>query len=188
MPSNRWDPAPDTLASPDPIDLEALEQLRPLEGERILRVWRTGRGYLIMTNLRCLEVWRKYELFSAGAWEAGPSFFYYNLAPPRVEFHRFLRLSEERGRGSVVVHLAVHDPASVAREIMDARAAGQSEWLQRRSAAEAEYRRSHQRYTQGNRVLVHEGNREVVLARCIFCGNLLPILATRCPSCGAPQR
>lgn len=185
MPPETEDASPAGRTTPDPIDPEALGLLRLLEGERVLRVWRTGRGFLVMTNLRCAEVSRKVELFSPSAWNAGPNFFYYNLAPPKVEFHRYLRLSEERGRQAIVVRLYLHDPAAVAQEIQAARSAGQNEWLRRRARAEAAFRRSRERWSSGNRVLVHEADREVVLARCAFCGNLMNLRATHCPSCGA---
>jgi len=183
-----WDLLSDALTTPAQIDREALRELRLLDGERILRVWKTGRGFLVMTNLRCVEVSRKPQLFSRSDWELGPQFFFYNLGPPKVEFHRFLRLTEEHEDRAVVLRLVLHDPAAVAQEIHEARREGQNEWLRRRAHAEATLRESRERLQAGKVYATRDGVREVIKVRCSFCGNLMAATATRCPSCGAPQR
>jgi hypothetical protein len=178
----------DTATAPAQIDREALRELRLLDGERILRVWKTGRGFLVMTNLRCVEVSRKPQLFARSDWEVGPNFFFYNLGPPKVELHRFLRLAEEHEDRAVVTRLILHDPATVAQEIQEARLEGQNEWLRRRARAEASIRESRERLQSGRAYATRDGVREVIKVRCGFCGNLMAATATRCPSCGAPQR
>lgn len=178
----------DLVTTPVQIEREALHRLHLLDGEHILRVWKSVRGYLVMTNLRCQEVLRRPQLFASSDWEAGPNFFYYNLGPPKVEFHRFLRLSEEHEEGALVVRFILHDPYTVAQEIEAARVAGQDEWLRRRSQAESVLRESRERLRAGKLYSVREGHREVLKVRCSFCGNLMPATAVRCPSCGAPQR
>lgn len=183
-----WGPLSDTITTPAQIDREALDELRLLDGERILRVWRTGRGFLVMTNLRCVEVSRKPQLFSRSDWEVGPQFFFYDLGPPKVEFHRFLRLAEEHENRVTVVRLVLHDPEAVAQEIQEARLEGQNEWLRRRARAEASLRETRERLQSGRAYATRDGVREVIKVRCTFCGNLMAATATRCPSCGAPQR
>jgi len=176
------------VTAPVQIDRGALGQIHFLEGERIQRVWRTGRGFLVMTNLRCFEVARKPQVFSTSDWEAGPSFFFYNLAPPRVELHRFLRLAEDRDERAVVMRFFLHDPSEVAQEIQAARLAGQNEWLRRRAVAEAVLRASRARWEATHQFGPGEGLRRPIKVRCVFCGNLVDVTATRCPFCGAPQR
>lgn len=188
MPPRASGTLPDrVVTTPAQIEREALRHLYLLDGERILRVWKSVRGFLVMTNLRCQEVRRRSQLFSSSDWEAGPNFFFYNLAPPKVEFHRFLRLTEEHQDGTLAVRFILHDPFSVAEEIAAARAAGQEEWLRRRSRAESALRESRARLQAGKLYTYREGYREVIRVRCSFCGNLMPATAARCPSCGAPQ-
>jgi len=185
MARTEWDPEPEIETSPDRIDRDALRQVRLLDGERVRRVWKTGRGFLVMTNLRCVEVSHKPQLFAAREWEAGPNFFFYDLAPPRVVFHHYLRLAEQHDEArSLVMHFFVHDPYRVAEEVHEARAAGYNEWVHRRSQAEAAFRSSHTRAGAYDRQVF----REMVKVRCEFCGNLMSVAARVCPSCGAPQR
>ena len=177
----------ETTTTPVPIEKGALDQVHFLEGERVLRVWRTGSGFLVMTNLRCVEISRKPQLFGTREWDAGPSFFFYNLAPPKVEFHRFLRLSEDREERAVVVRFILHDPSSVAQEIEEARLAGQNEWLRRRAGAERTLRESRERWESGRAYATRDGIRQPIKVRCGYCGNLVVVTANRCPFCGAPQ-
>jgi hypothetical protein len=188
MSSRAWDATADAVTTPAQIEREAFLQIRLLDGERILRVWKTGRGYLVMTNLRCTEVSRKPQVFSPSDWEAGPNFFFYDLAPPRVEFHRFLRLSEEKGKRGAVLRLFLHDPDEVAQEIQTARLAGQNEWLKRRARSEAAIRRAQERWETAVPFAGRDGVKPVIRVRCGYCGNLVDASASRCPYCGAPQR
>jgi len=173
----------DLVTSPDRIDREALSALQLLAGERVRRVWRTGRGYLVMTNLRCVEVGRKEQVFSTGDWELGPSFFFYNLGPPKVVLGHYLRLSEEHERHAVAVHVFFHEAYAIAEEIEAAREAGRSEWLLRRAQVEAASRASEARALYEGRGVVYS----VAKMRCDYCGNLMSVTATVCPSCGAPH-
>jgi len=184
-----WDPPQDALTSPVPIENEALGEIHFLEGERVLRVWRTGSGYLVMTNLRCIEVGHRPQLFGHhSGWVAGPSLFFYNLGPPRVQFQKFLRLAEVREERAQVIRLILHDPSSVAQEIEEARLAGQNEWLRRRAQGEAVLRESRERWEAGGAFHSRDGYRQPIRVRCGFCGNLVEVTASRCPFCGAPQK
>ena len=182
-----WDTPPDTDTTPAQIDRDALAEIHLLDGERILRVWKTARGFLVMTNLRCTDILRKPQVFAPSDWEAGPSLFFYNLAEPRVEFHRFLRLSDEHEGRQVVLRFYLHDPEAIAREIEAARAAGRSEWLQRRARSEAVIRMARQRWETAQSFAARGGPRPVVRVRCGYCGNLIDATAMRCSFCGAPQ-
>jgi hypothetical protein len=175
------------MGSGDIADPAALRVIHLLEDERVLRTWRTPLGLLVMTNLRCVEVVRHQPLFSKGEWALGPSFFFYNMAPPKVLFNRYLRLSDTYEENPVVAHVFVHNPAQVAQELQRARLAGQNEWLRRRARAEESYRLSRVRWTSGNRVILHSAEGEVIKVRCSYCGNLMDASTNRCPSCGAPQ-
>ena len=179
---------PGGVTTPVQIEREALHQIHFLEGEHVLRVWRTVRGFLVMTNLRCIEVARKPQLFATSDWEAGPSFFFYNLAAPRVELHRFLRLSEDREERALVMRFYLHDPSEVAQEIQEARRAGQNEWLRRRALSEGALRQSRERWEATHPFRPGEGLKRTIKVRCGFCGNLMDVTATRCPFCGAPQQ
>ena len=180
---------PETVTGPVQIEKGALGEIHFLEGERILRVWKTGRGFLVMTNLRCVEVVRRPQLFGrTSEWEAGPSLFFYSLGPPRVEFSKFLRLAEEREERAQVIRLILHDPSSVAQEVEEARLAGQNEWLRRRAQSESVVRESRERWETGRAFATRDGYRQLIRVRCGFCGNLVEVTATRCPFCGAPQR
>jgi len=153
--------------------------------ERILRCWKVGFGFLIMTTLRCIHVWRKPELFARPDWHTGPTFFFYNLAPPQVLFGRFVQLSEAYDEGVGAARFRVHDAAGVAQEIDAARVAGQREWERRRAQAQSDLRRlTFPRVPPGTTVVV----REIVKVRCTYCGNLVESGRRLCPFCGAPQR
>jgi len=179
--------SPDAETAPDPIDPEALRHIHLLDDEHVERVWKTVRGFLLMTNLRCTEVSHWPQLFGKTEWVAGPNLFFYNLAPPRVLFRHILQLSEEHERNGFTVRFLLHDPYSVAEEVEAARAPGRREWLRRRAQSEARYRASRMRWESGNRVIFHDANKEVVKVRCRFCSGLMDVSAGRCPFCGAPQ-
>jgi hypothetical protein len=171
--------------SPDRIPPGAWAQLELLDGERIARCWRTAFGYLVMTNLRCVHVWPKSELFERTEWHTGPTFFFYNLSPPRVVAARFLELSEAHDIEVGTARFWVRDPSAVCEEIEQARAPGRREWEARRVRVERELHRPMAiPYPPGATVIV----REIVKVRCNFCGNLMDATADRCPFCGAPQR
>jgi hypothetical protein len=162
----------------------ALRELELLPGERISRCWRTSSGFLVMTNLRCLHVWRKFELFTKSEWHTGPTFLFYSLAPPEVRAGRFLVLTEGVGEDSHSSRFLVHDPAGLCREIEAARRAGRVEWEGRRARAIKELNRQKPLPPPpGTTVIV----REIIKVRCSYCGNLMNAADKLCPACGAPQ-
>jgi len=175
----------ETLTTPDAIDPGARAEIEFLHGERILRCWRTGIGFLVMTNLRCLHVWRKPELFARSEWHTGPNFFFYSLASPEVVAGRFVQLAEEYEGSLESARFLVRHPQEVSREIEGARAAGRVEWRAIRSQVQKELGKLHVPVSPpGTTTIV----REIVKVRCSFCGNLMDLSATICPACGAPQR
>lgn len=178
-------PPDSRTTSPEQISPATRSALDLLEGERILRCWKTGFGYLVMTNLRCVHVWRKQELFASPEWQTGPTFFFYNLAAPRVVARRFLQLSEEQDLDIGSARFLIANPDGVRQEIDDQRGPGQAEWRARKAAAENLLH--HPRPVgpgAGATVIV----REVVKVRCPFCGTLMNPTDAHCPNCGAPQR
>lgn len=187
MTGRPWNPPSDSVTQPDQIDMRALEEIAftLFHDERILRCWKVGFGFLVMTNLRCIHVWRKPELFSHSDWRTGPTFFFYNLAPPQVLFGRFVQLSEAYDEGAGSARFLVHNAAEVGEEIDEARIAGQREWATRRAHAQADLKRLvFPRLPPGTTVVV----REIVKVPCAYCGNLVESGRRQCPFCGAPQR
>ncbi len=179
-------PEVDPPTAPDPIDRGARDELDLLPGERIARCWRTGVGFLVMTNLRCVHVWRRPELFVRSDWHTGPSFFFYEMGTPRVVARRFVELAAgARGSDVELSRFLVGDPAAVAREVDAARPAGRAEWAARRVRVAHDLPRlGRPQPPPGTPIYV----REVVKVRCSFCGNLMDEAVAACPSCGAPQR
>ena len=178
-------PPPDSVTRPDQIDLPALAEIGLLQGEHVVRCWKAAYGFLVMTNLRCVHVWRKHELFARSEWHASPTYFFYNLAPPEVVLGRFVQLSEVYEEGIGPTRFLVRDAPEVCREIDAAREAGRREWFDRRSRTLAgRDRRSLPAVPPGTTVVL----RQVVKIRCAFCGNLMDESYSICPSCGAPQR
>jgi len=170
---------------PDQIEEGARSQLDLLEGEQIARCWLTGLGFLVMTNLRCVHLWHKPQLFVKSEWRVGPSFFFYNLASPRVVAARFVELSEGYAGSIEAGRFAVRNPREVCHEIEEARAAGRAEWEARRARAQRELRRLEAPSPPpGATVIV----REVVKIRCNYCGNLMEMRDAFCRACGAPNR
>lgn len=183
--SGAYSPEEETPTTPDAIDPAARAAIEFLHGERILRCWRTGIGFLVMTNLRCLHVWHKPELFVRSEWHTGPNFFFYSLAEPRVVAGRFVQLAEEYEGSLEASRFLVRDPHEVSREIEGTRAAGRAEWRAIRSRVQKELSRLRMPAPPpGTTTIV----REVVKVRCSFCGNLMDISDAYCPACGAPQR
>lgn len=171
--------------APAQIPPDAWSALDLLEGERVLRCWKTGFGFLVMTNLRCVHVWRKQELFASPEWQTGPTFLFYNMAAPRIVARRFLQLSEEQDIDIGSARFLIANPDAVRQEIDDQRAPGQAEWRARKAATEKLLH--HPRPVgpgAGATVIV----REVVKVRCQFCGTLMNPSDAHCPNCGAPQR
>lgn len=180
-----WTPPPDLVTSPDQIDLDARREIDLMHNEQILRCWKVPLGFLVLTNLRCIHVYHKPELFSRHNWRVGPTFLFYNLAPPQVILDRFVQLSERFDEGVGSARFLVHDAPEVAREIDAAREAGRREWAARRARAEADRARIRPPHLPpGTTVVV----REIVKTPCVYCGNLVEVGRLQCPFCGAPQR
>ncbi len=176
---------PGTSTIPDQIEPGALRELELLPGERIARCWRTGFGFLVMTNLRCVRVWRKAELFARSEWHTGPTFFFYSLSAPQVVGGKFVQLADANEDVAGPARFLVRDASAVCREIEDARAAGRAEWETRRARAQQELHRPRALPSPpGTTVIV----REIVRVRCGYCGNLMNATDSICPACGAPQR
>ncbi len=185
MAPTSWLPPSDSVTDPDQIDMGAREAFELFHGERILKCWKVPLGFLVLTNLRCFHVWRKPEVFSHTPWRVGPTYLFYNLAPPRVVLGRFVQLSESYDEGIGASRFLVHDAPGVAADIEAARVAGQQEWAIRRSRAQADRARlTFPRLPPGTTVVV----REIVKVPCPFCGNLVEAGRRQCPFCGAPQR
>ena len=181
------EPSEGLITHPDAIDPEALVQVRSvlLFGEQVARCWKTAVGFLVMTNLRCVHVWRKPELFAPAEWHTGPTFFFYDLAATRVVARRFLELREEQAEAPESARFLVHDPNAVGEEVDAARVAGRAEWARRRSSAEHLLGRLRSPAPPPGATLVV---REVVKIRCSYCGNLVDVADGLCPYCGAPLR
>jgi hypothetical protein len=176
---------PDVVTRPDQIDPPALSELGLLHEERVLRCWKSAFGFLVMTNLRCIHVWRKPELFVRTEWHTGPTFFFYNLRRPELVLGRFVQLAEIYDEGAGPARFLVRDAPDVCREIDAARVEGQREWAERRTRARADMGRlGPAPVPPGTTVVI----REIVKVRCAYCGNLMEESRTICPSCGAPQR
>jgi RNA polymerase subunit RPABC4/transcription elongation factor Spt4 len=166
---------------PDPVPPEAWRALGLLPGESPLAAWRTPHGFLVLTNLRCIALANRLQIFGPRDWHAAPEFYFYNLRPPRVLFGRFVELAEEYDENGWVGRYAVVHPEEVARRIGAELAAGRVAWQARRSHTEELARaRAQARAEQAAR---HA--RQPVYVRCSFCGNLVDASRGRCPDCGA---
>ena len=172
---------------PDAIDPGALHEVDLLWGEHIVRCWRTGRGFLVMTNLRCIDLWRKPLLLIDREWHSGPNFFFYNLAPPCVVLDRFVQLSEKVPENDArSIRIRVSDPVRVAREVEEAIPGGIQEWNVRRDRSLRSLAQAPPLGTPAPTV-IREVVREIVKVRCSYCGHLMDLAAATCPTCGAPQ-
>lgn len=174
-------PSPSNVTRPDPIPPDAWRAVDLLGGEMPLESWKTPEGYLLLTNLRCVALWRKRELFPPHHWSAGPEFFFYNLNPPRILLGRFVQLSEKYEENGWVGRFLVRDPAAVVASISAAMEPGREAWAARREHA-AELMASRARLRAERAA---GGPHRPVMIRCSYCGNLADAARHRCPSCGA---
>ena len=173
--------------TPDPIEVAARDSIDFLEGERLLRVWKISRGYLVLTNLRVLRVLKSIELLTGGDWSIESNFFFYDLAAPRVLFNRAIRLSGDGPSSPPAAYAVIRDPRGVAEEIETARVAGQEEWSRRRALAQMTLGPSRARWTKSAADAGAAGAPLVRRIRCAYCGNPMDPGVLRCPSCGAPN-
>ena len=170
--------------APDPLDPDARAALDLLEDERIARCWRVPFGFLVMTNLRCVYVWKKAVLFRKSDWQTGPTFFFYNLATPRVVARRFVELWEDPPFSAGGFRFLVQDPVGVCAEIEAARPAGRAAWEARSARAPVDRPWRNWGLTPPGATVVI---REIVKIRCSYCGGLMDSGSKVCPACGAPQ-
>lgn len=181
-PSLRWSPPPSEVTQPDQLSGEAWRAFDPIDGEKVLNVWRTPRGFLVLTNLRCFGIRRELDLFGPPEWRTGPEFYFYNLKPPQVLFGRFVELSEEVSESGAVGRFPVKAPEAVAEAIAGAAGPGRDLWRARRAQTQQQILARKQLRTQR----AAEGMPPIPLERCRYCGNLVNANLRRCPSCGAP--
>ena len=180
-PSPAWTPPPSEVTHPDQIPSDAWRAFDFIDGEMLLQAWRTPKGFLVLTNLRCFALWREWQLFPPHPWHTGPEFFFYNMRPPHVLFGRLVELTEQYEEAGTVGRFVVRDPAGVAAAIAAALPPGQAAWHERRQRTE-ELIRARQKI-RAARAAGHAP--PVVKVRCSYCGNLADASHRRCPSCGA---
>jgi hypothetical protein len=184
-------PAPDQVTRPDQLAPAAAREFSPLDDERIVAVWRTHSGFLVLTNLRVVSLWQRAKLFDllgldGSEWHEGPDFFLYALAPPRA-LGRFVEVegaaADEADRGRFLVQ----DPAAVAAAIAEEIPKGRALWEARRARVQAQVRALPTSTPSPPSGPVREVVRVVVRVPCRYCGCLMDEGAARCPTCGAPQ-
>ncbi|MGC2788824.1 MAG: zinc ribbon domain-containing protein [Thermoplasmata archaeon] len=169
------------VTHPDQIPVDAWRAFDLFEGELLLGAWRTSRGFLLLTNLRCLALYRRGEIFPPHPWRVGPEFFFYNLRPPEVVLGRFVELTEAFEENGRVGRFTVRDPTSVADAISAAIEPGRAAWQERRKHTE-ELIEARKRL----RAARAAGDlRRIEKVRCSYCGNLTDASVRRCTSCGA---
>jgi hypothetical protein len=169
------------ITHPDQIPPDAWGAVNLIDGELVHQVWRTAQGFLVLTNLRCVALGRRGELFPPHPWRAGSEFFFYNLRPPKVLLGRFVELSEEYNESGRTGRFAVRDPLGVADTIAAAIPPGRAAWIERRAHAEELIEaRKRLRAARTSGTLP-----PVISVRCAFCGNLTDASGRVCSSCGA---
>jgi hypothetical protein len=156
-----------------------------LDGETLVRAWRTQHGFLVATNLRCLEFWRGDGLFTPAEWHSGAQYFFFSLRTPRVVHGRYLELEEDTFERKGARYAIAH-PDQAATELEDLRVAGRTAWELRRASAAAHPATPAGGASGRPMVVVREIVHEVVKIPCRYCGSLMPAAASRCPMCGAP--
>ncbi len=180
-PRSDWVPPPSQVTHPEQLPGEAWRAFDLMDGEAVLAVWKTPRGFLVLTNLRCFGMYLELDLFAPRQWRTGPEFFFYNVRPPTVAMGRFVELEEEVAEAGSVGRFLVHDPESVAAAISAAVGPGRAAWQARRQHTEEMLRA--RRSLRAQRAAGVD--RPVVLVRCSYCGNTANAALRRCPSCGA---
>jgi hypothetical protein len=184
--SPRWSPPAQEVTSPDQLSPEAWRAVSLLDGEVIHRVWKTGRGFLVLTSLRCFLLWQRREVFRPVEWEASPEVLLFNVRPPRVLFGRFVEITPQSDEGGFPIRAGVAEPEEVAEEVAAAIPAARAAWEARRAKAEAEL--ASQRRRREQILAAIRGGRPVPIPTvvCPFCGNPMLVTARACPHCGAP--
>jgi len=177
----------DWVTQPDQMSAPARRVLDLFDGERLLRCWRTARGFLVLTDLRCVHVLRRPEILRRGEWIVGPELFFYNCRPAGVLFGRFIEMGERFEDVGAEIRVAVDDPPAVAEAINAALGPGAKAWQARRERTRLQME-ARKRQRDAITAAVAEGKAPPVpMVPCDFCGNPVPASARRCPYCGAPR-
>jgi zinc-ribbon domain len=177
----------DLVTQPDPLDPAAWTALALMDGETIRRVWKTGRGFLVLTTLRCILLWQRRELFRPTEWQSGPEVLLFDVRPPRVLFGRFLEISPASPAGGAPIRVVVPEPEYVAEEIGASLPEARRAWEVRRHRALDLLAAEKRRHDQVVAAVRAGRPLPMVTVRCPFCGNSIPATARRCPHCGAPS-
>lgn len=182
----RWQPPGDHVTRPDQLPEGAWAALDLFTGEHVLDCWRTARGFLVLTTLRCLLLWQRREVLRRRDWEASPEVFLYDVRPPRVVLGRFVELEPASSGHAGALRVAVDDPPSVAEEIARTIPRAREEWEVRRNRIVRDLDLQRRRREQIASALA--AGRPIPIARvpCAYCGNLISTAARSCPFCGAP--
>jgi hypothetical protein len=181
-----WNPPPELATQPDQLPVEAWRALELFDDERLLRCWRTARGYLVLTTLRCLLLWQRREILQPREWEASPEVLLYNVRPPHVVLGRFVEVAPAYDDGGGVIRASVADPEGVAEEVAASIGAARRAWDLRRAHARADLAAHRHRHDEIAAALADGRPIPVPRVPCAYCGNSMPITARSCPHCGAP--
>jgi hypothetical protein len=190
--SETVEPPPDQVTRPDQLDPAAAREFGPLDDERIVAVWRSHPGFLLLTNLRVVFLWRTPKLLGLlgverDEWHEGPDFLLGAIAPPRAT-ERFVELEEPGDGRSSSARFPVQNPRAVAAAIAHEIPSGRTLWLARRARVLERMRADRSAGPSPTPGVVREVVRVVVRVPCRYCGSLMDEGAARCPTCGAGQR
>jgi hypothetical protein len=181
-----WTPPPEQSTQPDQLPPDAWRAVELIDEERLLRCWKTARGFLLLTTLRCIQLWQRWELLRPGTWVASPELLLYNVRPPTVLLGRFVEIAPAFDEGNGPIRVAVSDPLSVAREISDAIEPGRRLWQARRAKAVHDLEARRKRREAIAAAVLSGQPIPVIKVPCAYCGNSIPATARHCPYCGAP--
>jgi hypothetical protein len=179
-------PPADQVTRPDQLPRAAWAALDLFAGERVFDCWKTARGYLVLTSLRCVLIWQRKEFLRARAWEASPEVFLYDVREPRVVLGRFVEIEPGSPDVGGALRVAVDDPPSVVEEIARSIPEARREWETRRNRILRDLEA--QRHRREEIASALAAGRPIPIARvpCAYCGNLISTAARSCPFCGAP--
>jgi hypothetical protein len=179
--------SPDLTTQPDQLEFGAWSALSLMEGERIRRVWKTGRGFLVLTTLRCVLLWQRREVFRPTEWQEGPEVLLFDVRPLRVLFGRFVEISPASPAGGAPIRVAVAEPEYVAEEIGASLPEARRAWEARRHKALAVLAAERRRHDQALAAVLGGRPLAALTVRCPYCGNSILASARKCPHCGAPS-
>lgn len=176
----------DLTTVPDQLDPAAWPAISMMDSEVIRRVWKTGRGFLVLTTLRCILLWQRREVFRPTEWQAGPEILLYDIRPPRVLFGRFLEVSPASPAGGAPIRVVVAQPEDVAEEIVASLPEARRAWEERRRKAQAILAAEKRQHDRVLAAVLAGRPLPVLMVQCPYCGNSIPATSRRCPHCGAP--